>query len=959
MKHPFRAGIMLAALLLAAGVYSPAPLSVRAEDTPPAAEISEPADDAGAAIPEEAPAESAVEPVAPDAIAEPDAPAAEETVPPAEETVPPAAPEETPEIVIEESRRVEAALLDTSQLEYERYSGEITILSCDPTVSGAVIIPESIAGCPVTCIGTNAFDGCSGITEIQLPETIEYIYDSAFAGCINLQTINFPESLLYVPKSAFAETIGEVADGVRYFGTFALDAAPDCVSISLREGTTIVAYDMFDNVTALEEITIPDSCRGSAKVPDSVKRLNLGAGIQYPLDWVPQYSPWYYFSQAGPAPMLEEINISPNHPEYTSIDGVVYNKDVTQLLRVPYRKQAEEFVFPETVTSIAYSAFQFAQGIQSITVPALSQPDSYLNFTGCTGLKSVYIDDAAVFSEFSFEDCTSLESVHLPPTLTHIGWGDFRLCTSLREITIPASVTTLGSLAFDNCMNLESIHFEGVVTDIGFRCFSYCDHLKEINLPEGLERIGGGAFLDCELLETLTIPATVTDLGEGWTFSRCYSLESLTIPDSVTEIGMHTFQSCTTLSSVTLPASLQHIGEYAFANTPALKTIAFPEGLTKIGNWSFAEAGLETLEVPTNITKIGSSAFRRCPSLRSVTINAPISIIPACAFMEDTALEQVVLPDSVTRIGNRAFGYCSSLTDINYPTSLVWIGYHSFEYCTSLTEAQLPKGLVRIGSAAYMGCSSLASVTLPEGLVEIGSDAFFGAAVTSYTIPSTLKEMGSLCLGFYRVEPEPVESDETDSDDGFWGSGSYFGSMYGTPEGFTLYGPEDSVGRYYAAIHLMPYNVIEPSPDAKPQPEPEYVTMETNSSRQLTVPLEGTFTWISSNPYMLSIEQDGTVTAEYSGQGTVYAAADGVVYMFYITVTEESADSGALGDLNGDSSIDIIDVIILNKYLLGVTSLSTPQKALCDVDSSGTIDSNDSLILLKYIVELISSFSEA
>ena len=224
-------------------------------------------------------------------------------------------------------------------------------------------------------------------------------------------------------------------------------------------------------------------------------------------------------------PNLKEYIVVPDNKNYSSLDGVLFNKDKTHLVRYPIAKEGTSYTIPNSVTSIG-------------------------SFSGCTGLTSVIIPNSV------------------------ISIGDFSGCTGLTSITIPNSVTSIGERSFSDCTGLTSVIIPNGVTSLSG--FSGCTGLTSITIPNSVTSIGHEAFRGCIGLTSITIPNSVTSIGH-YAFSGCTGLTS--IPNSVTEIGYGAFSGCTGLTSVAISNSIVFLryiyysANRAFQNCTGLKKI--------------------------------------------------------------------------------------------------------------------------------------------------------------------------------------------------------------------------------------------------------------------------------------------------------------------------------------------------------------------------------------------------
>ncbi|MDL2247132.1 leucine-rich repeat domain-containing protein [Bacteroides sp. OttesenSCG-928-J23] len=137
---------------------------------------------------------------------------------------------------------------------------------------------------------------------------------------------------------------------------------------------------------------------------------------------------------------------------------------------------------------------------------------------------------------------------------------------------------SISSRMFANCTKIETVIPPSSVTSIGDSAFSYCSGLTTVTIPNGVTSIGGFAFSGCSGLTTVTIPNGVTSIGRR-TFLSCSGLTSITLPNGVTSIGSDAFNGCLGLTSITIPNSVTSIYSYAFYGCTGLTSITIPNSV--------------------------------------------------------------------------------------------------------------------------------------------------------------------------------------------------------------------------------------------------------------------------------------------------------------------------------------------------------------------------------------------
>ncbi len=586
--------------------------------------------------------------------------------------------------------------------------------------------------------------GDAGVEEVKAETSGDWEYEVLEDGTVEITRYTGTSKELTIPETIVGKKVTRIGD-------YAFENRDNLTSIIIPEGVESIEYSTFRSCDNLKSVTIPGS----------VKTISESA-----------------FSDSN---KLSEIIINEKNKVYSSIDGNLYDKAQTKLIRYAAGKTNLSFNIPGSVTSIGDNAFEACVSLSSVTIPGSARNIGDYAFRDCINLASITIPGSVTnIGSGAFEDCVKLTSVTIPGSVTNIGSGAFRACvnltsviipesvksiggytfercTSLSSITIPKGVTSIGDYAFSGCARLDSITIPGSVTSIGRFAFSYCTDLTSVTIPRGLTSIESHVFFGCIRLGSVTIPESVKSIGD-YAFANCTSLISVDIPRNVTSIGALTFKDCISLTSITILESITSIGVNAFANCSRLSNIAVSEKnkvySSKDGNLydkaqtkliRYAAGKTDTsFNIPGTVTSIEDGAFYGCTNLTSVIIPESITSIEDGAFYNCAGLTSVIIPKSVTSIGDYVFQNCISLISIIIPENVTKIGYDTFSGCTDLTSVTIPKSITEIGTGAFSSCASLTSVIIPEGVTSIGSSTFSGCiSLSSVTIPKSITEIGS------------------------------------------------------------------------------------------------------------------------------------------------------------------------------------------------------------------------
>jgi len=355
-----------------------------------------------------------------------------------------------------------------------------------------------------------------------------------------------------------------------------------------------------------------------------------------------------------------------------------------------------------------------------------------------------------------FRNCSSLNSIILPNTISRIGGEAFRECTNLELIDIPASISVIEYSAFTGCSNLKSITIPSSVTAIGNEIFSQCAKLEDVVFEENskLTVIPDWAFGNTNRIKTIQIPSSVTSIGnyafydnnnltevvfeagsqltviKEQTFYSCDNLQRIIVPVGCLEIGKECFAECYKLSDITIPASVVSIGDAAFRSDYSLINFIIPENskITSIGANAFGGTGITSLYIPKGLISI-DDIFSNNTSLQSLTVhpdNKYYEEIGGIIYSKRNKNAVLVpksidgflsFPDYVTNLPDNLLQGCSRLKGVVLHSGITSLGDNAFEGCAGLqTIMTLSSNPIPVSALSLSGINkSVATLVVPQG----------------------------------------------------------------------------------------------------------------------------------------------------------------------------------------------------------------------------------------------------
>ncbi|MCI5837582.1 MAG: leucine-rich repeat protein [Christensenellaceae bacterium] len=677
-------------------------------------------------------------------------------------------------------------------------------------------------------IGDSAFYACEKLTTINLPARLRTIAEYAFFRCDSLVEVVIPEGVTEIAGYAFAECEGlktiSLPASLKKLGILGAETTEPGTGTTEETGSKLTVFkdsNNIENITVAKGNTIMLSENGVLYVEKTEEGGNVVSELVYSpggktgelelrANLVKVWDKAFYYNTK-----LEKI---------TFLDGE--RSDLTfgdSIFEGCWN--LKELVLPVGLKKINYGLFDGCASLETITVPYTVESISYGAFRryhssissakeyGCENLKNIIFQEAPAgvtapsltieggaykssSSTLSFGMVgafygTSIESITLPARTVEIGAYAFAGVSTLKSVTIPQGVATIGQGAFLKSGVTDVVFEEGsALTAIPAWCFSETPiggsetANGTISLPEGIKSIGYRAFYSCGALTSIVIPSTVVELGSGY-----YESDFYVVPNTDDEIVLNYKKATSGTNKVPVTTVTNPVGEVFSgkgSSTSNLATVTFAKdengnaSLEYIYSKAFYYSKIERIAIPASIKEIREEAFSSIKTLEEITFEtaadgfSSITLISDKAFAlgSDAPMTSFTFPETSQEnmtLGMGLFSGCANLTTINLSNSVTSItglltGLKSKNILLTVSDEHptlaldkvypfvinkardtiqsvytqldpdneeglvvIPEGYTTILPQAFMGQTKIKKIVLPSAMKKIGSEAFKGA----------------------------------------------------------------------------------------------------------------------------------------------------------------------------------------------------------------------------------------
>lgn len=742
----------------------------------------------------------------------------------------------------------------------------------------------------------------------------------------------------------------------------------------IPDGVQEICSFAFAHCSGLEDVTIPDTVKTigglafcqcqklkSITIPKSVTNIDCQSA---------------FLSSEN----FESVTVSEENTVYSSIDGVLYNKDKTDLLYIPYAKRGDIHIAPGVKKFSGYP-FQYAKNIENVYIPeSLTEIDPKITFKVCDSLKNIYVDEKN--SAYASIDGVLFDKDKINLIFYPRGRSG--------AYTVPEGVYFIYSSAFSGDKKITEITIPNGIKTIYRYSFSSCKNLERINLPDSVKYIETMAFNGCEKLDNFTIPPKVTEINES-VFTGCKSLKKIFIHSNVEKVASNAFDGCESLEAFDVSEDNSFLSSDSGVLYDKNKTklvvipnaksgeLILPDSLKELGDDFTDCRNLTSVYIPKSLYHLSPLSFRGCDSLES--------IIASDDSYDYTSVDGVLYSKDMTEIiaypGGRKGGFVIPET----VTSMYGVAGQVFYDCKNLTSIYIPSGISDVSEKTFFLCGSLAEIsvsednpnysaedgvlynkdktalikvpngktgdfTLKESVVSAGENSFLSSKLSSVTVLSDTIDCSGSALGYYY----DVENQTTHP-----------------TEGFVIKGHAGSEIQKYAERNDLTFVDMDKKPDettTNPDTEPttgpidkptepisggDSVLKFKNSENGFVDEKNKRIAVVPNSPNAITAEKlksmlDGDISLT-DENSTVFTSMT-------VKFGENEYTVIIKGDTNSDGKISAADARTVLRIAARLEMPSDDVRESADIDSDGSITSREARSVLRFAAKLQTEINE-
>lgn len=574
-----------------------------------------------------------------------------------------------------------------------------------------------------TKIGEYAFSRCDSLEKINLPKNLKTIESNAFYFTRSLISIELPKSLKKINEFSFSNSGVQniyLPDSVEFLGKYAFSGT-NIDLINIPKKITEIPNGLFKDCSNLKGVIIDgeievinENAFHYSSICDfdfsKIKKIgeNSFSFTKIKELYIPEnleLSDYCFGSSSSLTTVIFDKNFKGDIPNYSFLNCTSLKELVLSDFTENIGEQAfantniNHLQLPLNLKKLNKYTFNGCSSLETVKIPKDLEEIEIGSFNNCKGLKYVIVDKHAKLREikqYAFAYCEKLEIFDFNDNLSIIKSQAFS-STGLKKVRLK-NIKELEGGAFVYCKNLKEVYLSDYLEKIAKSTFEYCSSLEIAHIGKNIEEIQDNAFCNCENLTEVIFGDELKEIGPN-AFYRCTSLKKINVGNKLEKIGINSFYGCSSLKKINLGDSLISIGNQGFRDCVKLEEIYLGKSINRLNDYIFSNTNIKEVYIPKNIKQIGAGCFSYCRNLEKVKIDSDIK-----------------------ELSTDLFNSCQNLKKLEVPNTLEELGYRSL--CNTGLEKLNLKNIITIKRYAVMSCTNLKEVIIGDKIDDIALNNF-------------------------------------------------------------------------------------------------------------------------------------------------------------------------------------------------------------------------------------------